>query len=231
MTTTATYTIEGQSSRFGPTHERRGHNPGPGNREEDVVATAWEEENVHAYLNRIPQTDDVRPSNPLSLRDLLHRRLDVRSGSQVPGAFASQIDSDRPINILVLELGKPAITTRRFTTVSMLRLYLRDNSLPLDAARRVYLVSLESLLPTVVGLLGSRLALRPEFFATHISSQDLPLSIHLPSVVANRQVTSFDYHRVDGGTMNFSSERITFTVSRHRDISFTGERETGDELL
>jgi hypothetical protein len=182
--------------------------------------TVEEHDGANEYLDRIPRTEVIQFSNPRTIKQLLRLRPNA-TRSEAPGGSTyvpPQSSLSEPVNILVLELGD-IVTQRRLRSVDALRRYLRENGHP---ARRVYLVSYESLTDTVVGLLGMRLELNPDLFALHFTQHDLPLSLEIPSSVTARQIVRFDYFRLDN-MMVLHKERISFSVSQRSQESWTGK--------
>lgn len=215
----ATMTItrtETQTQGQAQTNEPRRHN------RPFTSGVTIEEHDGNAYLDRIPLTETIQSTNPRRIRQLLRlrpntiTRPDGGGSSQVP----NQNSRDEPVNILVLELGD-IVTQRRLRSVDGLRRYLNRNS---HLARRLYLVSPESLSDTVVGLLGTKLELNPDLFALFLSQRDQPLTLSIPSTITARQIVQFNYYRIDNiGAL--CKERISFSLSQRRQESWTGKRE------
>ncbi|GFG11363.1 hypothetical protein IFM61392_06873 [Aspergillus lentulus] len=182
---------------------------------QSVGITINEHDRENEYLDSIPATEAIQSTNPRSIRQFLrlHPIATVADGSAyVP----HQSSRSELVNILVLEQGD-IITRRRLRSVDALRHYLRYSR----PARRLYLVSSESLSDTVVGLLGSSLDLNPDLFALFLSRQDLPLSLSIPSSIAARQIVQFNYYRIDNnGALH--REHISFSMSQGGEESWTG---------
>jgi len=80
-------------------------------------------------------------------------------------------------------------------------------------------VSQESLIGEVVGLLGYRLELDPDFFAVHTTRQDLPLELSLPSSIVSRQSLRLEYCRP--GVEYVEKEHISLSVSQKTQDTWT----------
>jgi hypothetical protein len=171
---------------------------------------------INAFLDRIPRLERFLRASPTprTLRLVLRSNTIARSGGSGFSGSPSTNSTDLPVNILVLELGE-VYTKRRILSLSDLRSYLRGNTPP---RRRVFLVSDDSLTDEVVGQLGYRLRLDPDFFATHTTAQELPLELSLPSSIVSRQSIQFDYFRQ--GT-EAKKERMSLSVSQKTEHSWT----------
>jgi hypothetical protein len=175
-----------------------------------------EHANTNRFLDRVPRLDRLRWGASRKLREII--RAYITTKSRGGGSTTTPVHSslDHPTNILVMELGN-TMTRRPLLSVNELRKYLRENRHPL---RRVYLVSEDSLMEDVVGILGSKLNLDSDFFALHITRQDPPLGLNLPSSIAARQSLRFEYRR---NVQGLPKERISFCVSQNQGQTWTGD--------
>jgi len=174
--------------------------------------TVEEDVGANTYLDRIPLTETIQFRNPRTIRQLLSLRPNATTSEARDGSIyvPPQSSLSEPVDI---------VTQLRLKSVDALRRYLRENSHP---ARRVHLVSYESLTDTVVGLLGLRLELNPDLFALYFTQHDLPLSLEIPSSIATRRIVRFDYFRIDNMKIP-RKERISFSVSQRSQESWTGK--------
>jgi hypothetical protein len=174
------------------------------------------EHDANRFLDGVPRLDHLQMRTPRTLRQIVHSHITVRPGAG-GGPTAPIISTvDEPVNILVLEFGEVIERQTTLRSVDALRKYLKENRYP---KQRVYLVSQDSLTENVVGLLGSALELDADFFALQITMQDPPLGLRLPSTVADRQSSTFDYHR---NVQGLPRERVSFSVSQKREDTWTG---------
>jgi hypothetical protein len=178
-----------------------------------------EHDETNAFLSRIPQTERFQPAGntPRNLKLILESSAVAKSGGSGSSESPSVNSLDTPINVLVLEL-EDVNTKRRLLSVNDLRTYLRENTAP---KKRVFLVSQESLIGEVVGLLGYRLELDPDFFAVHTTRQDLPLELSLPSSIVSKQSLRLEYCRP--GVEYVEKEHISLSVSQKTQDTWTSE--------
>jgi hypothetical protein len=163
----------------------------------------WEHKYTKAFLARRPKLDHLQ----------LHPYR--RTLSEIIASAEGRLNSPA-VNILVLELDY-IVTRHRLRSANELAEYLRENIGP---KRRTYLVSQDSLSDTVVGLLGARLELDPDFFALHLTRPDLPLGLSLPSSTVASQSVRFSFRR---NIQNLPIENISFSVSQISENAWTGQ--------
>ncbi|KAF1960507.1 hypothetical protein CC80DRAFT_589911 [Byssothecium circinans] len=220
MTTTATYTGSQTFTRQPvqrPAQREQTRIPhGETNQRNDGISPQ-EHNEANAFLSRIPQMERFQSAGntPRNLKLILQSNAVAKSGGGGFSGSPSVNSLDTPINVLVLELGD-VNTKRRLPSLNDLRTYLRENTAP---KKRVFLVSQDSLIGEVVGLLGYRLELDPDFFAVHTTREDLPLELSLPSSIVSRQSLRLEYCR--SGMEHIEKEHISLCVSQKTQDTWT----------
>ena len=222
MTTTTTYTGSQtftQQPVQRPAQREQTRIPHEETNQRNDGITPQEHDEANAFLSRIPQMERFQPASntPRNLKLIIQSNAVAKSGGSGFSGSPSVNSLDTPVNVLVLELGD-VNTERSLPSLNDLRTYLRENTAP---KKRVFLVSQDSLIGEVIGLLGYRLELDPDFFAVHTTRQDLPLELSLPSSIVSRQSLRLEYCRYE--LEYIEKEHISLSVSQKTQDTWTSE--------